>query len=147
MGSADEATEPIIDAALRFGRPFAVVPCCVFPRLFPQRELPRGRADLFNLVLGHISRSYLLWTYMGMLIKDAPPSAHKRRAAHDKENRASAATNQALAEKDRLLAEKDAEIEALRAQLAQLQTSGHSPASSAYSLSPLSSPLKPLSPL
>ena len=120
-------------------------------RLAPlMRELPRGRADLFNLVLGHISRSYLLWTYMGMLIKDAPSGAQgsKEATGDNKENRAeSYATRQVLAEKDRLLAEKDAEIEALRAQLAQLQTSGHSPASSAYSLSPLSSPLKPLSPL
>ena len=37
----DEATEPIVDAALRLGRPFAVVPCCVFAREFP-RQLPNG---------------------------------------------------------------------------------------------------------
>lgn len=33
----DQATEPIIDAALRLNKPFAVVPCCVFPDLFPER--------------------------------------------------------------------------------------------------------------
>ena len=27
----DQATEPIVDAALAMGKPFAVVPCCVFP--------------------------------------------------------------------------------------------------------------------
>ena len=32
-------------------------------------KLPRGRADLFNLALGHVSRSFLLWTYMGMTVK------------------------------------------------------------------------------
>ena len=33
----DQATEPIIDAALSLNKPFAVVPCCVFPDLFPER--------------------------------------------------------------------------------------------------------------
>jgi len=36
------------------------------------KKLPRGRADLFNLALGHISRSFLLWAYMGMTVKAAP---------------------------------------------------------------------------
>lgn len=31
-----------MDLALRFGRPFAVVPCCVFPSQFPHRRLPGG---------------------------------------------------------------------------------------------------------
>ena len=35
----DEATEGICDAALAHQRPFAVVPCCVFPNLFPGRRL------------------------------------------------------------------------------------------------------------
>lgn len=34
----DQATDAIVDAAVRFGKPFAVVPCCVFPSLFPQRR-------------------------------------------------------------------------------------------------------------
>lgn len=31
-------------------------------------KLPRGRADLFNLALGHVSRSFLIWAYMGMTV-------------------------------------------------------------------------------
>jgi hypothetical protein len=38
----DQATEPIIDAALALGKSFAVVPCCVFPDLFPDRQTPEG---------------------------------------------------------------------------------------------------------
>ncbi|OQR81464.1 hypothetical protein THRCLA_11707 [Thraustotheca clavata] len=33
----DEATEPIVDYALRVNKPFAVVPCCVMSRKFPNR--------------------------------------------------------------------------------------------------------------
>ena len=39
----DECTEAIVDAAIAAGRPFAVVPCCVFTRLFPHRRLRDGR--------------------------------------------------------------------------------------------------------
>ena len=35
----DQATEPILDFALQQGLPFAVMPCCVFPRLFPHRRV------------------------------------------------------------------------------------------------------------
>ena len=38
----DEATEVIIDTALRFDIPFAVIPCCVFSALFPERRLKSG---------------------------------------------------------------------------------------------------------
>ena len=38
----DQATEPIVDAALRLNKPFAVVPCCVFPEAFPDRAGPDG---------------------------------------------------------------------------------------------------------
>ena len=37
----DQATEPVVDAAIALGKPFAVVPCCVFPELFPDRRTPR----------------------------------------------------------------------------------------------------------
>ena len=40
----DECTEAIVDAALAARRPFAIVPCCVFTRLFPQRRLASGQA-------------------------------------------------------------------------------------------------------
>lgn len=36
---ADGATEAIVDAALQYNKPFCVVPCCVFPNLFPERRL------------------------------------------------------------------------------------------------------------
>ncbi|CAK9103192.1 unnamed protein product [Durusdinium trenchii] len=39
----DEATEAVVEAALRLQRPFLVVPCCVFARLFPHRRLADGR--------------------------------------------------------------------------------------------------------
>lgn len=35
----DQATEPIVDFALQHAKPFAVVPCCVFPHLSPNRLL------------------------------------------------------------------------------------------------------------
>ena len=28
----DEATEPIVDLAIQHSKPFAIVPCCVFPK-------------------------------------------------------------------------------------------------------------------
>ena len=38
----DQATEAVVDAALRLGKPFAVVPCCVFPSLFRTRRRRDG---------------------------------------------------------------------------------------------------------
>lgn len=38
----DQATEHIIDTALALKKPFAVVPCCVFTKLFPHRRTPSG---------------------------------------------------------------------------------------------------------
>jgi hypothetical protein len=34
---ADNATEAIVDVAIRNNKPFVVVPCCVFPNFFPTR--------------------------------------------------------------------------------------------------------------
>lgn len=39
----DQATEAIVDVALHLRKPFAVVPCCVYPRLFPGRRLGTGQ--------------------------------------------------------------------------------------------------------
>ncbi|KAJ3239217.1 hypothetical protein HDU81_006322 [Chytriomyces hyalinus] len=36
----DQATEPIVDIGLARGIPWAVVPCCVFPELYPNRIWP-----------------------------------------------------------------------------------------------------------
>jgi len=41
----DQATEPIVRAALKAGKPFAVIPCCVFGRDNPHRRLPCALAD------------------------------------------------------------------------------------------------------
>jgi hypothetical protein len=112
-------------------------------RLAPlMAKLKRGRADLFNLVLGHISRSYLAWTYMGMLIRDGAPVVPAAPAVlrPEKENEEEPAAPAAVAA---LLAEKDAEIARLQALVAQLRSEARSktpPASPAFSLSPLSSP-------
>lgn len=35
----DEVTEPIVDYALKYGKPFAVVPCCVFAHLFDRPQV------------------------------------------------------------------------------------------------------------
>jgi hypothetical protein len=37
----DQATEPILDMALRLGVPFAILPCCVMPSFFPDRRQKR----------------------------------------------------------------------------------------------------------
>jgi hypothetical protein len=39
---SDQATECIVDAALELNKPFAVVPCCVFPSMFPNRKTRDG---------------------------------------------------------------------------------------------------------
>jgi len=39
---ADQATEPIVDLAIQLGRPFAVVPCCVYGSYFPGRKMGSG---------------------------------------------------------------------------------------------------------
>lgn len=36
---ADAATEAIVRIALELAKPFCVVPCCVFPKFFPMREV------------------------------------------------------------------------------------------------------------
>ncbi|TMW66217.1 hypothetical protein Poli38472_003982 [Pythium oligandrum] len=38
----DEATEIIVDIALKYKKPFAIVPCCVMSRLFPDRRCRDG---------------------------------------------------------------------------------------------------------
>ena len=39
---SDQATESIVDAALELNKSFAVVPCCVFPTMFPDRLTEDG---------------------------------------------------------------------------------------------------------
>ena len=44
----DQATDAIVDLALRLRKPFAIVPCCVFPSDNPQRELNGVRVRSFR---------------------------------------------------------------------------------------------------
>ncbi|CAJ1953913.1 unnamed protein product [Cylindrotheca closterium] len=37
----DQATEAIVDTSMRLGVPFAILPCCVMPKLFPNRRQKR----------------------------------------------------------------------------------------------------------
>ncbi|KAL7467614.1 hypothetical protein ACHAXS_007852 [Conticribra weissflogii] len=48
---ADGATEDIVDAAIRYNKPFVVVPCCVFPNFFRERfvNIPIGGSEISNL--------------------------------------------------------------------------------------------------
>ena len=41
----DQATDPIVELALKMNLPFAIVPCCVMPSLFPHRRQKRQNAD------------------------------------------------------------------------------------------------------
>jgi hypothetical protein len=40
----DQPSEALVDTALTLGRPFMIVPCCVFPTLFPERRLVTGQS-------------------------------------------------------------------------------------------------------
>jgi hypothetical protein len=106
-------------------------------RLAPlMAKLDRGRADLFNLVLGHMSRSYLLWTYMGLLIKDrdqaASPPAPAPAAPVERPDVAAV-----VAAKDKEIADLRAELAELRFRLSIRESSAvvATPASPPYSLS------------
>ena len=65
----DEATDAIVDLALAADKPLAVVPCCVFPRLFDQRVLrtnvapgqPTSGVGEWRLVKVRSYEDYLLW--------------------------------------------------------------------------------------
>ncbi|KAI8608672.1 hypothetical protein BC830DRAFT_1154319 [Chytriomyces sp. MP71] len=44
----DQATEPIVDIGLRQNIPWAIVPCCVFPQLYPDRIWPGEEGGQVN---------------------------------------------------------------------------------------------------
>jgi hypothetical protein len=55
----DQATEAIIDAALAFDVPFAVVPCCTFPELFPHRTTVKGTpVATYNELIDYLLRKH-----------------------------------------------------------------------------------------
>lgn len=60
----DQATEKIVDMALLLGKPFSVVPCCVFPSLFPYRRLANSDTPV---VLYHQFLEYLKQKNAGIL--------------------------------------------------------------------------------
>jgi len=60
----DQATEPIVTLALRLGVPFAILPCCVMPSLFPHRFQKRSINQRFAV------RSYS--TFCQYLLDMAP---------------------------------------------------------------------------
>ena len=41
----DQATEAIVDLSQRLGVPFALLPCCVMPSLFPLRRQNKGQGE------------------------------------------------------------------------------------------------------
>jgi hypothetical protein len=49
---SDQATEPMIDYALRHNKFFFVIPCCVFPQMFCKRRMPAGHRE------GEVVRKY-----------------------------------------------------------------------------------------
>jgi hypothetical protein len=57
---ADQATEPIVDGAIRAGKPYAVVPCCVFASLAPHRRTPTGE-PVVHLLIGSSTLSIHGW--------------------------------------------------------------------------------------
>jgi len=64
----DQATEPLVDAALRSNKPFAVVPCCVFANLFPDRR----NADNTPVVSYHDFIAYLQAKHQGVKVEWLP---------------------------------------------------------------------------
>jgi 23S rRNA pseudouridine1911/1915/1917 synthase len=54
----DEATEPCIDLALQLRIPFAVCPCCVFAKAFPDRKSDEKRIARYSDFLHYLSQKH-----------------------------------------------------------------------------------------
>ncbi|EJK65168.1 hypothetical protein THAOC_14011 [Thalassiosira oceanica] len=54
----DQATEAAVDLALLLKKPFAVVPCCVFPSEFPDRRLDGERVKTHVQLVEHLTRKH-----------------------------------------------------------------------------------------
>lgn len=48
---SDQATEAIVDWGLELNKPFATVPCCVFPNLFPTRSHVRKHGEFLKYLV------------------------------------------------------------------------------------------------
>jgi len=46
---SDGATEAIVNMALKYSKPFVVVPCCVFPNLFVKRVIQNEQGDMVKV--------------------------------------------------------------------------------------------------
>lgn len=79
----DEATDAIFDVALKLGKPFVVVPCCVFGQTFPHRRKPDGERvvsfdDLVEYLLAKspdIQRAFLPIDGKNMVLYRLPRSS------------------------------------------------------------------------
>ena len=56
----DQATDSIVDCALRFNKPFAIMPCCVYPTLFPDRRLSMNTTTSPKHTLNTKSHKFLI---------------------------------------------------------------------------------------
>jgi len=54
----DQATEAAVDLALLLKKPFAVVPCCVFPSEFPERSLDGERVKTHAQLVEYLLRKH-----------------------------------------------------------------------------------------
>jgi len=70
----DQATEPIVTLALRLGVPFAILPCCVMPSLFPHRFQKRSINQRFAV------RSYS--TFCQYLLDMCPENEEEFKVDH-----------------------------------------------------------------
>ena len=57
---ADGATEAIVNVALKYSKPFVVVPCCVFPNLFVHRTLTDENGNIIKVRTHEQFCTYLL---------------------------------------------------------------------------------------
>jgi hypothetical protein len=56
-----QATEPIVDLALQHRKPFAVVPCCVFPDSNQHRKNPDGTMVRYTMVCLSVNAHFWLF--------------------------------------------------------------------------------------
>eukprot|EP00659_Diplonema_papillatum_P020847 gene20847-32150_t len=77
----DQATDHLVRAALLFEKPFAIIPCCVFPTVFSERRLASGgRVETHSDLLAYLSQ---LAASRGITVRTADlPFVGKNRALY-----------------------------------------------------------------
>jgi len=75
----DEATDSIFDVAIKFDKPFAVVPCCVFGQKFPARQLADGGRVLSyeHLVEYLTAKAFLPFDGKNLVLFRRPQTSNK----------------------------------------------------------------------